>query len=236
MKSDSLKTAEVAQAEPKFLNRVSIYGVEFAVAMVTIIILASVLSFSLYALFNLVHDISGNGAAGYGALWAAASAIIWLPVFFIFYARSRNYMDRHPETHNNDMQRGFVVAYQIVMVLAIISFAFAAVYSLFMALINTKDVVEPLVTVTLPSVLSMLVFAGAYVAFFRRPVLARKAYLLAVSGLTGLIIIPTIILSIIALRDYNSTINANDNYHKDRSYSEDYRYDDYRYDSDSSYQ
>lgn len=186
-----------------FFDRMSVYGVEFAVAMMTMVILAGVVSISLYALFSLARDIYGSNA-GYGALWAAASAIVWLPVLLIFYARTRGYMQRHAEVNSNSVQHGFVVAYQVVMLCAVIGFAFAAIYSFFMAVVSTSDVVGPLVEVTLPSILSAGLFAGTFVAFFRHPVVTRRVYLLGLSVITGVIIIPTIVLSIIAIRHQNS--------------------------------
>lgn len=226
-KANNTEVTAVEAPRTSFFDRMSVYGVEFAVAMVTMIVLATVVSVSLYAMFSLARDIYGSDA-GYGALWAAASAIVWLPVLFIFYARARGYMQRHPEIHNNPVQRGFVVAYQVVMLCAVVGFAFAAIYSFFMALVNTNDVVGPLVEVTLPSILSAGVFAGAYIGFFRHPIVARRLYLVALSVITAVVIIPTIVLSVISIRHSNSVTphwhtmyQQNQN---DQNYNDNYNY------------
>lgn len=195
-----------------FLNTVSVYGLELAVAMVSIILLAIATSVSTYAFCNLINNLNDDNT-GYGALWFAASAIVWLPVAFIFFARVRGQMQQRDQTARYGVERGFVITYQCVTMLAVVGFAFAAIYNFFTSLVSANDVIGSLVTSCLPAVISALLFGLAFVAFFRHPVATRRSYLQVLTILTILIIVPTLVLSVISLRGgtthprYNHTYN-----------------------------
>lgn len=184
----------------RFLDSVSVYGLEFAVAMITLIISVSVLSFATFALCNyFAYDDVGSGR-GYFALWSSASTIVWVPVALIFYLRSRAYMGRHPEVSDNPVQRVFTIIYQVTMILTIISFAVAAVYAALTSLVRPEDTKDVLLAVALPSAISALLFGGALVAFFRRPVIRRRTFAAMFLLIAALIIVPTVIVSIMTLR------------------------------------
>ena len=184
----------------RFLDSVSVYGLEFAVAMITLIISVSVLSFATFALCNyFAYDDVGSGR-GYFALWSSASTIVWVPVALIFYLRSRAYIGRHPEVSDNPVQRVFTIIYQVTMILTIISFAVAAVYAALTSLVRPEDTKDVLLAVALPSAISALLFSGALVAFFRRPVVRRRTFAILFLLVSALIIIPTIVVSILTLR------------------------------------
>lgn len=190
--------------EPKrgFLSSMSIYPLEITIAMITVVILASVLSWGLFSLCNYFYDQSNTGL-GYFSLWTAASAIVWLPVAFIFYVRSRGYMSQRPEVVNSPVQRTFVVIYQVLMIITVIGFSFTAVYAFLMGLVQTSDMGKMLIGTALPAALSAAIFGGAFVAFFRRPVASRRLFGLAMLVIAVLIILPVIVYSIIALRSVN---------------------------------
>lgn len=234
MEEGKSQTSIATGSRKGFFNNMSVYSVEFAVAMITMLILTSVLASCTYILFGLIHDIYGS-RIGYGALWVSASAIVWLPVLFIFYARVRAYVASRPDVVNNSVQRGFVVAYQVVMLLSVIGFAFGAIYSLLMALVSADDVVGLLVTATLPSLLSAGIFAGAFVGFFRRQMFSRRTYLAAITVITALIVLPTIVLSVISIRHDNTTVreSRDSRYRTDRTvpYDSKSNYDSSYYDS-----
>lgn len=181
-----------------FWHRVSIYGLEFAVAMVTLIIAVSTLSFASFALLDFVYDPSST-KFGYAALWNAASALVWVPVAFIYYVRSRSYEMRHPELVANPVRRGFVLTYQILVIITIIAFAVAAIYATLTGLVKT-DIREALLGTAAPAALSALLFAGALVAFFKRPVMPPARYGAIMLVVSALIVLPVIIFSIMALR------------------------------------
>lgn len=184
----------------------SIYPLEMTIAMVTMVILASVLSWSLFSLCNYFYD-SGNIGLGYFSLWTAASAIVWLPVAYIFYVRSRGYMNEHPAVVYSSVQRTFVVMYQVVMILTVIGFSFTAVYAFLMGLVQASDMGKTLIGTALPAALSAAVFGGAFVAFFRNPVASRKVYATIMLVMSVLIILPVIVYSIVSLRSVNVDVD-----------------------------
>lgn len=186
----------------RFLENTSIYGLELAIAMVTILIVATVLTIGAYALSQYIYGSAGSGV-GQVALWSAASTIVWLPVVYIFYLRSRAYMERTPNIVSNEVQRAFVMIYQVLTILTVIAFAFSAVYSLLNAFVQADDMRRTLVTVSLPSFASALVFAGAFVAFFRNPVVARKTFANGLLIASLLIVVPVIVYSMVTLRGAN---------------------------------
>ncbi len=201
-------SATVVQAKTNnsrlgFLERTGIYSLEMTVAMITMMIIASVLSVGAFALGKY---LSGSVGATMGnfALWSAASTAVWLPIAFIFYRRASAYMERNPAIVDNQVQRAFVVIYQVVMLLTAISFAFTAVYSLLHAFVQEQDMGKTLASTSLPAFISALVFGGAFVAFFRKPVIARRTFANLMLVVSLLIIIPVIVFSMIVLRDINS--------------------------------
>jgi type II secretory pathway pseudopilin PulG len=193
-------------AKQGFLHKTGIYGLELGVAMVTMVILATVLSFGAFALSQYIYG-TASASVGQLALWSAASTIVWLPVVYIFYLRSGAYIDRNPTVVNNSVQRAFVVIYQVLMLLTVIAFSFTAVYSMLNAFVQAHDMAETLVTVSLPAFLSALIFAGAFVAFFRHPVIGRKVFATALLVVSILIVIPVILYSMVTLRATNMDTN-----------------------------
>lgn len=192
-----------AVKKTRFIDRVSVYGLEFAVAMVTLVIAASVLSFATYALCNyLAYDSVGTGR-GYFALWSSASTIVWVPVALLFYLRSRAYIAQHPEVTSHSVQRVFTIIFQVVMILTIISFSVAAVYAALMSLVKPDETGQMLLGVALPSAISALLFGGALVSFFRQPVVRRRTFAIVFSIVALAIVIPTIIVSVVSLRAVN---------------------------------
>lgn len=196
----------VAKPKRRFLENTSIYGLELAIAMVTILIVSTVLAIGAYALSQYIYGSAGSGN-GQLALWSAASTIVWLPVVYIFYVRSRAYMERNPDVVGNDVQRAFVIIYQVITVLTVIAFSFTAVYSMLSAFVQANDMSRTLVTISLPSLISALVFAGAFVAFFRKPVFSRKAYANGLLIASLLIVVPVIAYSMLTLRGANLDSN-----------------------------
>lgn len=192
----------VAKPKRKFLENTSIYGLELAVAMVTILIVGTVLAIGAFALSQYIYGSAGSGV-GQLALWSAASTIVWLPVVYIFYLRSRAYMERNPDVVGNDVQRAFVIIYQVLTVLTVIAFSFGAIYSMLNAFVQAGDMGRTLVTVSLPSLISALVFAGAFVAFFRKPVAGRKTFANGLLVVSLLIVVPVIVYSMLTLRGAN---------------------------------
>lgn len=188
--------------ETSFLERTGVYGLELGVAMITMFIVAVVLSVGSFSLAQYLYG-TVDTALGETALWSAASAIVWLPVVYIFYMRSRAYMARNPEINNNQTQRAFVLIYQVITLLAVIGFAFAAVYSLLNAFVQASDMGRTLLTISLPATMSAGLFAGAFVAFFRRPVVSRKTFGRGLLVVSLLITIPVIVFSMIMLRSAN---------------------------------
>lgn len=199
-------TNPVVKPKSSFLEKTGVYGLELGVAMITMVILATVLSFGAYALSQYLNGSVSTGV-GQLALWSAASTIVWLPVVYIFYLRSRAYMERNPSIVNNGVQRAFVVIYQVVTLLTVIAFAFTAVYSMLNAFVQAGDMGRTLVTVSLPSFVSALVFAGAFVAFFRKPVVTRKVFATGLLVVSLLIVVPVIVYSMVTLRGANVDSN-----------------------------
>ncbi|PID29316.1 hypothetical protein CR983_04145 [Candidatus Saccharibacteria bacterium] len=193
----------VMKSRLPFLDKTGIYPLELTVAMVVMIILASVMSFGAYALGQY---ISGNVNIGIGesALWSAASVLVWLPVCYAFYMRSRAHMEQHPEVADRLTQRTFTIMYQIVMMITVIGFAFTALYSLLNAFVQVNDVAEAMARVSLPSAVSALVFGGAFIAFFRRPLVSRKVFANGMAVLAVLIVLPVIVMSMVMLRGANA--------------------------------
>lgn len=185
-----------------FLDKTGIYGLELAVAMLTLLIVSTVLSIGAFSLSQFLYGSVGP-VLGQTALWSAASTIVWLPVAYIFYLRSQAYMERNPDVVNNGTQRAFVTIYQVVTLLTVISFAFAAVYSLLNAFVQADDMGRTLVTVSLPSFFSALVFAGAFIAFFRKPLVGRKKFATVMLAVSLVVVVPVIIYSMVTLRDAN---------------------------------
>ncbi len=219
---------EARNPEPKprkegFLEKTGIYGLELAVAMITMVIVATVLSFGAFALSQFMYGTASLGV-GQLALWSAASTIVWLPVVYIFYLRSGAYMERHPEMVNNNVQRAFVVIYQVVMLLTVIAFAFTAVYSMLNAFVQAQDMSRTLVTTSLPAFVSALIFGGAFIAFFRHPVVSRHVFATALLVTAIVIVVPVIIYSMVTLRGANMDSNlSNDLYRVQSSVSAYYR-------------
>lgn len=207
--------------QKKFLSSMSIYPLEMAIAMITMVILASMLSWGLFSLCKYFYDQS-NVSLGYFSLWMAASAIVWLPVAFIFYVRSRGYMNVHPEVVNSPVQRTFVIIYQVVMILTIIGFSFTAIYAFLTGIVQTSDMGKTLIGMALPAALSAAIFGGAFIAFFRNPVTSRKVYGLTMLVISLLIVLPVIIYSIIALRSVNVDGNRVDDLQSLRDATRDY--------------
>lgn len=191
--------AERPIARKKFLDNMSIYGLEMTVAMITLIIVASVMSWGLFSLCNYFYN-QEDASLGYFSLWTASSTIVWLPVAYIFYRRSRSYMADHPQVVNSTVQRTFVMIYQVAMIIAIISFSFTAVFAFLTGLTKTSDMGQTLVGVALPAALSAVVFGGAFIAFFRQPVVSRKLFANGMLLTAILIVVPIIVYSIISLR------------------------------------
>lgn len=189
-------------SKASFLERTGVYGLELGVAMVTMFIVAVVLTVGSFSLAQYLYGTVNMGL-GESALWSAASTIVWLPVVYIFYMRSRAYMARNPEINNNQTQRAFVLIYQVITLLAVIGFSFAAVYSLLNAFVQASDMGRTLITVSLPSAVSAAIFGGAFVAFFRRPVVSRKAFGRGLLIVSLFITIPVILFSMIMLRSAN---------------------------------
>lgn len=188
----------------RFIDKVSVYGLEFAVAMVTLIISVSVLSFAVFALCNfMAYDTVGTGR-GYFALWSSASTLVWVPVALLFYLRVRAYMAQHPDVSSQPVQRVFTLIYDVVMILTIISFAVAAVYAALTSLVKPEDTGDILLGVALPSAISALLFGGALVSFFKHPVLRRRTFALVFALVTAAIVIPTIVVSVVTLRAANA--------------------------------
>jgi hypothetical protein len=198
-----MKTQTVTKRS-RFIDRMSVYGLEFAVAMVTMIISASVLSFATFALCNYLANETVGSEGGYFALWASASTIVWVPVAMLFYLRARAYMAQHPEVVSHPVQRVFTIIFQVVMILTIISFAVAAVFAGLTSLVETAQASNILLGVVLPSAVSAFLFGGVLVSFFRRPVVRRRTFALVFGLLTLAIIVPTIIVSVASLRSVNS--------------------------------
>lgn len=188
----------------KFLDRVSVYGLEFAVAMITLVISVSVLSFAVFALCNYFAYSDAGAGRGYFALWSSASTIVWVPVALIFYLRVRAYIAGHPEIATNSVQRVFTLIYDVLIILTIISFAVAAVYAGLTSLVKPDETGSILLGVALPSAVSALLFGGALLAFFKTPVVRRRTFALVFMIVTALIIIPTIVTSVISLRSANA--------------------------------
>jgi hypothetical protein len=198
MKSEKLKQRS------RFIDRVSVYGLEFAVAMVTLIISASVLSFATFALCNYLANETVGSEGGYFALWSSASTIVWVPVAMLFYLRSRAYMAQHPDISSHPVQRVFTIIFQVLMILTIISFAVAAVFAGLTSLVEPDNTSNILLGVALPSAISALLFGGVLVSFFKQPVVRRRTFAV-VFGLVSLaVVIPTIIVSVLSLRSVNA--------------------------------
>lgn len=189
---------------PRFIDRVSVYGLEFAVAMVTLIISASVLSFATFALCNyLANDMVGS-EGGYFALWSSASTIVWVPVAMMFYLRSRGYMAQHPDVSSHPVQKVFTIIFQVLMILTIISFAVAAVFAGLTSLVEPGQTADILLGIALPSAISALLFGGVLVSFFSRPVVRRRTFALVFALVSLIIIVPTIVVSVVSLRGVNA--------------------------------
>jgi len=172
--------------------------------MITLIISVSVLSFAVFALCNyMAYDSVGTGR-GYFALWSSASTIVWVPVALLFYLRARAYMAQHPETSSQPVQRVFTLIYDVIMILTIISFAVAAVYAALTSLVKPEDTGDILLGVALPSSVSALLFGGALVSFFKRPVVRRRTFAIVFAIVTAAIVIPTIVVSVVTLRATNA--------------------------------
>ena len=191
-----------AQTKQSFLSKTGIYGLEFAVAMITTIIVLSVLSIGVFALCGYFYG-ENNSITGQVALWSAASTIVWLPVAYIFYMRSRAYMERNPNVVVSGSQRGVVVVYQVIMLLSAILFAFSAVYSALNAFVDAVDMSKVLVTSSLPALISALLFGSGFVAFFKHPVVSRKTFGTYLIVVSLLIVIPVIAFSMVLLRGAN---------------------------------
>jgi hypothetical protein len=218
LEQERLIEARSVETKPKlkFLERTGIYGLELAVAMITVLIIASVLSVGAYALSRYLYGAPGS-VSGQLALWSAASTIVWLPVAYIFYQRSRAYMERNPAVVNEPVQRAFVVIYQVIAILSVIGFAFSAVYSMLNAFVEAEDMIRTLVTVSLPSFISAVVFAGVFIAFFRHPVVSRKVFANSLLITSLLIVIPVIIYSMVVLRAVNVDNNRTSDLERLRS-------------------
>lgn len=215
------KNPDKPAKKTSFLDKTGVYGLELGVAMVTMIIVATVLSFGAFALSQFIYGTAGIGV-GQLALWSAASTIVWLPVLYVFYLRSRAYMERHPDIVNNNVQRAFVVIYQVLMLLTVIGFAFTAVYSMLNAFVQAEDMAQTLVTVSLPSFISALVFGGAFIAFFRNPVVSRKVFATGLLVVSVLIVVPVIIYSMVSLRATNMDQNRSNDLYRLQSAITDY--------------
>lgn len=193
----------------KFLNRVSIYWLELSIAMITLGLSASVLSYCVYALCS-IGSVNNNLIANYGALWLAASAIVWVPVAFIFYSRARGYELRNRVVSSNPTQRTLAIFWQVLAILTTIGFAFSAVYTLLTALTQTKDMGTTLVTGTLPSFIAALIFGVTFAAFLRHPLISRKTFATVFLVISLIIVLPTIVMSILQIRQANSNpVNPN---------------------------
>lgn len=197
-------STEASTNRKQFINRTSVYGLELAVALVTMIISVSVLSFAAFSLFNYIAGTSDlSEGAGYFALWTAASAVVWVPVAIIFYLRSRAQMMAKPDLHDNVVQRTFITIYQVVMILTVISFAVATVYAALMALVKPDETMDILLGGAVPSAISALLFWLGHVAFFRRG-LRRRNFTLLFAGISAALIFPVVTLSVMSLRSVAS--------------------------------
>lgn len=198
-----MKSQSVAK-RPRFIDRVGVYGLEFAVAMVTVVISASVLSFATFALCNYLANETVGSEGGYFALWASASTIVWVPVAMLFYLRSRAYMAQHPDISSQPVQKVFTIIFQVLMILTIISFAVAAVFAVLTSLVEPEQTSNILIGVALPSAISALLFGGVLVSFFGRPVVRRRTFAVVLAVVTLAIIVPTITVSVASLRGVNA--------------------------------
>ena len=198
-----MKSQNIAK-RPRFIDRVGVYGLEFAVAMVTLIISASVLSFATFALCNYLANETVGSEGGYFALWSSASTIVWVPVAMLFYLRSRAYMAQHPDVSSQPVQRVFTIIFQVLMILTIISFAVAAVFAVLTSLVEPDQTSNILIGVALPSAVSALLFGGVLVSFYGRPVVRRRTFAVVLTLVTLAIIVPTIAVSVASLRGVNA--------------------------------
>jgi len=196
--------SEGVTKRPRFIDRVSVYGLEFAVAMVTLIISASVLSFATFALCNYLANESVGNEGGYFALWSSASTIVWVPVAMLFYLRARAYMAQHPDVISHPVQRVFTIIFQVLMILTIISFAVAAVFAILTSLVEPDQTSNILLGVALPSAISALLFGGVLISFFRVPIVRRRAFAAVFTLVSLAIVVPTIIVSVVSLRSVNA--------------------------------
>lgn len=222
-------TSRAAKTNQKtgFLQGMSIFGLEYGVAMAALVILLGVLSVDTYALMAFINEpnpVSTSG--GYAALWTAASTIVWLPVFIIFYLRFRAHMAQNPKLASNTVVRTFTIIFQVTTMLTVIGFAFAAVYSLFLALANAKETSELIVGSTLPAALSVLIWAWGYAAFFKKPLVSRSYYVMVVTIASVLIVTGTVTVSIAGLRYANEHSNSELPYPNSGQYYD--RYDSYK--------
>ncbi len=195
-----MEEKDVKAVRKGFLNRTSVYGLEFAVAMITMITTASVLSFAAYILGGYLASTADlSEGAGYFALWTVASTVVWAPVALIFYLRSRAEILAKPSLHDNPVQRTFVVIYQVIMILIVISFAISAIYTLLMSFVKPDETGTILLSGTLPSAVSVLLFWLAHMAFFRKG-FSRRTFAILFSAVVAALVIPVVVLSIISLR------------------------------------
>ena len=209
-----------------FLSRSGVYGLELAVAMITMIITVSVLSFAAFSLGGYLAGADVSESAGYFALWTVASSIVWAPVALIFYLRSRAEMLAKPSLQENPVQRTFITIYQVVMILTIISFSVSTVFAALMSVVKPEETSDILLSAALPSAISAILFALGHVAFYRRG-LRRRNFALIFSAVAAVLIIPVVVLSIMSLRsvatdrtaetDLVSVKNAVDNYVDDNN-------------------
>ncbi len=194
---------ESTEATPErkrgFLNRCGVYGLELAVAMITMIITVSVLSFAAFSLGGYLAGADVSESAGYFALWTVASSIVWAPVALIFYLRSRAEMLAKPSLQDNPVQRTFITIYQVVMILTIISFSVSTVFAALMSVVKPEETSDILLSAALPSAVSAILFGLGHVAFYRRG-LRRRNFALLFSMFAAVLIVPVVVLSIMSLR------------------------------------
>lgn len=174
----------------------SMYGFELLLATIGLFTVASVASYALFVLFNHWREASTSSAftvpTGEFTLIIASSMIVWLPLALLFYLRTRTEQAARPIRSTSSLHKTLIGLFLVGVILTIASLCFVVVYALLrLAVGMEEDVVDILVRVVLPALLSAGLFTGLLFAYPRSARPALRTYTI---GLIAAGLLPVLIL------------------------------------------
>lgn len=189
----------------RFFSGTSLYGFELVVAVIGLLVTIGVLIYGIYALSNYLVGIDSSSTrqfTGELSVWLMATMIVWLPLTLFFYVRSRAEVTVNPKRETTLFHKFVIGAYRFVLLMGVIGLLFSVVYLTIRLLIGIEDNASDIaLRMIVPGLVSAFVAGGSMVAFNRSHVPAHSLFSLLLSGVSVVVIVAVLAVSIGSIRD-----------------------------------